>query len=202
MGASQQAGSPKVFARNGAMSANLCEELQRCLRDAGISIQLLNHVPVYTSAEAAQVRGTALSSGAKALVCKVNDSFAMFAIPADRKLDSKRLQRELACKGLRFASRDELLARTGLTPGAVPPFGSLFGMPTYVDPALGENSHINFNAGDHAVSMSLAFADYLAFEQPRLVTATQPPAPADQASVGQQASEAAESPGPDSPQGH
>jgi Ala-tRNA(Pro) deacylase len=177
------------------MPANVCAELQRRLRDAGISFQLLTHAPVYTSEQAAQVRGTPLSSGAKALVCKLGDTFALFVIPADRKLDGKRVQRELGCKTLRFASRDELLAQTGLTPGAVPPFGSLFGLPTYVDPTLGENTHINFNAGDHAVSMTMAFADYLAFEKPRLITATQEPGLAHQAPTSQQVAEAGQASG-------
>lgn len=177
------------------MSASVSAELQRRLREAGVSFQLLTHAPVYTSEEAALVRGTALSSGAKALVCKIGDSFALFVIPADRKLDGKCVQRELRCRGLRFASREELLALTGLTPGAVPPFGSLFGMPTYVDPALAANTHINFNAGDHAISISLPFADYLAFEKPRLITATHGPGPTNPPAAGQQAGEAGQVPG-------
>jgi Ala-tRNA(Pro) deacylase len=57
---------------------------------------------------------------------------------------------------------------TGLTPGAVPPFGSLFGLPTHCDSRLGENQRINFNAGDHSISISLACADYLLVEKPIL----------------------------------
>jgi len=42
------------------------------------------------------VRGVALSTGAKALICRLDDRFVMFVIPADHKLDSKKVRQELA----------------------------------------------------------------------------------------------------------
>lgn len=158
------------------MTSAVFQELQRRLQAAGVPFQVVTHPPVFTSEEAAQVRGTPLSSGAKALVCKAGERFTLLVLPADRKLDGKRVQRELGVKSLRFATKEELLELTGLAPGAVPPFGSLFNLPTCLDPALGDHAEINFNAGDHATSMKLAYADYVAFERPRLITATTPPA--------------------------
>lgn len=110
----------------------------------------------------------ALSTGAKALICKVDDRFVMFVIPADRKLDSKRVRQALGIRALRFAIPDELRELTGLAPGAIPPFASLFGLPTHCDARLAENARINFNAGDHSISISLRCADYLKVEHPAL----------------------------------
>lgn len=125
-----------------------------------------HHAPVFTSEEAAQVRGTSLASGAKALVCKVGERFVMLVMPADRRLDSKLARKALGIKSLRFAAREEVLELTGLTPGSIPPFGQLFALPTFCDSALAEQSQINFNAGDHAVSVSMPCAEYLRVEQP------------------------------------
>lgn len=136
------------------------------LKQHGVSFQVLRHQPVYTSEEAAAVRRVALSSGAKALICKTDARFVMFVIPADRKLDSKRVRQTLGIRALRFATPDELREWTGLTPGAVPLFGNLFGLPTHCDSRLAENERINFNAGDHTISVSLACADYLRVEKP------------------------------------
>ena len=61
---------------------------------------------------------------------------------------------------------------TGLQPGSIPPFGSLFGLPTYCDPALGENASINFNAGDHAISVQMSWQDYVGVEQPQPAVVT------------------------------
>jgi Ala-tRNA(Pro) deacylase len=58
------------------------------------------------------------------------------------------------------------LELTGLAPGSIPPFGSLFGLPTLCDERLGENEVINFNAGDHGISVSMTYADYVRAEKP------------------------------------
>ncbi len=92
----------------------------------------------------------------------------MFVIPADRKLDSKQVRKALGIRALRFATQAELSELTGLPPGAVPPFGSLFGLPTYCDTRLAENERINFNAGDNSISVSLRYTDYLPVEKPAL----------------------------------
>ncbi|NUQ65541.1 MAG: hypothetical protein HUU20_23990 [Pirellulales bacterium] len=144
------------------------ERIEALLRGQGIEFGVLRHAPVYTSQQAAEVRGTPLSSGAKALVCKGENVMVMFVLPADRKLSSPAVRRELGWRKLRFASKEEVLELTGLEPGSIPPFGSLFGLPTYCDRRLGDNESINFNAGDHAVSISMSYADYLRAEIPHL----------------------------------
>ena len=85
------------------------------------------------------MRGTSLASGAKALVVKAGDKFVLIVLPADRKLDSKKAREAFGVKALRFASKEEVEQLTGLQPGSIPPFGSLFGLPTYCDPALAGN---------------------------------------------------------------
>jgi Ala-tRNA(Pro) deacylase len=138
------------------------------LTQRGVAFQVLRHDPVYTSAEAAAVRGTPLASGAKALVCKANDQFRLFVLPADRKLSGKALRATHGWKSFRFATPEEVLELTGLTPGSIPPLGSLFGLATHCDRRLGEQPSINFNAGDHSISISMRYDDYIAAEQPEL----------------------------------
>ena len=59
------------------------ERLQRRLQEAGVPFDIMRHEPVFTSEEAARVRGAPLASGAKALICKVAERFVMFVMPAD-----------------------------------------------------------------------------------------------------------------------
>jgi len=146
--------------------ASVFERLREHLERAGVAFTLLEHEPVFTSEQAAAVRGTPLSSGAKALVMKAGEKFVILVLPADRKLDSRKARSGLAVKALRFASKEEVETLTGLQPGSIPPFGSLFGLPTYCDPALAENPSINFNAGDHAVSIQMSYSDFAAVEKP------------------------------------
>lgn len=146
------------------------ERIREKLTAAGVAFDVLHHAPVYTSEEAATVRGVPLSSGAKALVVKADDAFLLLVVPADRKLDSKAARRSLGARSIRFANRDEVEQLTGLQPGSIPPFGSLFGLPTRYDPALADNERINFNAGDHTISVSMTCADFVAVERPTPVS--------------------------------
>ncbi len=156
---------------DGPVYAALADRLAR----AGVEYATTRHQPVYTSAEAAAVRGADLHSGAKALVVKAGDRFVMIVLPADLSLDSKAARKELGCKSIRFASKEEVHDLTGLTPGSIPPFGSLFGLETYCDVGLADNARINFNAGAHTVSMSMAYDAYAAFEGPALGAYAAPP---------------------------
>ena len=150
------------------MEPSVFSRVEALLKSAGVPFTVLHHEPVFTSEEAARVRGVELSSGAKALVCKADDQFLMFVVPADRRLDSKGVRRERGFRRLRFANRDEVLEMTGLQPGSIPPFGSLFGLKTLCDERLGENETINFNAGDHRVSVGMPYLDFLRVESPEL----------------------------------
>jgi Ala-tRNA(Pro) deacylase len=144
------------------------ERLTEKLTAAGAGFDVLRHKPVFTSEEAAAVRGTTLASGAKALVCKADDEFVLIVLPADRRLASKLVRKTAGVKSLRFATKEEVEQLTGLAPGSIPPFGSLFGLPTWCDEKLADEERINFNAGDHAISISLAYAEFVRVEQPRL----------------------------------
>ena len=144
------------------------ERLTALLDSRGTIYEVSRHAPVFTSEEAARVRGAQLASGAKALICKAGENFVLFVMPADRRLDSKLARRALGVRGMRFATREEVEELTTLLPGSIPPFGQLFGFKTYCDENLTAQTRINFNAGDHSISVNMACTDYLAVEQPAM----------------------------------
>src|SRR4051812_46467942 len=150
------------------MADTVFQRVSELLGHKSIAHDVLRHAPVFTSEEAAAIRGTSLASGAKALICKADEQFLMVVLPADRKLASKSVRKQAGAKSLRFATREEVTALTGLAPGSIPPFGSLFNLATWCDERLADQTRINFNAGDHAISISMTYADYLAAEQPKL----------------------------------
>src|SRR6185503_19425525 len=120
------------------MSDTVFARLSALLNAKSIPFEILCHAPVFTSEEAAAVRGTPLASGAKALICRADEQFFMIVLPADRKLASKAVRKAGGIKSLRFASREEVEQLTGLQPGSIPPFGNLFGLPTWCDERLAE----------------------------------------------------------------
>ena len=49
---------------------------------------------------------------------------------------------------------------------AVPPFGSVLGLPTYVDQALASGERMAFNARSHSASVRMSVNDFLSVEKP------------------------------------
>ena len=136
-------------------------DLVTLLRDEQAAFRLTQHDPVTTSAEAAAVRGAELRSGAKAMLVKGKTGFVLAVLAGDRKIDWKLLAPLVGGKGARFANDDELRALTGLTKGAVPPFGRLFGLRTLYDRSLLEVETVNFNAGTHTDSIAMSRDDLI-----------------------------------------
>lgn len=153
-------------AAGGSTAPSVLHRIQDLLASRSIPFELTHHRPVFTSAEAAEVRGESLHSGAKALVVKADDRFVMLVLPGDHSLDSKQARKFLAAKSIRFASREEVAVLTGLEPGSIPPFGTLFGLRTFCDAALAGCGRINFNAGSHSDSVRMLYVDYEAVEKP------------------------------------
>jgi len=48
----------------------------------------------------------------------------------------------------------------------MPPFGNLFGLPVYVDPALEADEFIFFNAGNHAQTVRMKYRDFKELVKP------------------------------------
>ncbi len=141
--------------------SEVLQKVRDMLTLAGVSFAEKHHEPTFTSEESAKARGESMAIGAKALVVKIDSHFFLFVLPADRKLDSAAVKRNLGAKKLRFADRGELLRLTGLVPGSVPPFGEpIVPLSLIADPALLANDKIAFNAGSLTDSIIMKAADY------------------------------------------
>jgi len=154
------------------------ERLVRHLVAAGVSFRQVHHEPTPTSADAARARGEPIGCGAKALLLKTGEKFRLFVLPADRKLDSALVKRQLGVDRLRFASKEELLALTGLVPGSVPPFGEpILPFELIADVAIGSvYPHVAFNAGSLTDSIIMSAADWARLAQPLRLPLTEPSA--------------------------
>ena len=137
-----------------------------------ISYKLLTHPPAKTSEEVAKLRGTPLETGAKSMIIKIDEGFIEIVIPANKKFLSKPAKKYFNTNCLRFAYQNELDNLTHCLQGAVPPFGSLFGLKTYVDKSLFDNEnydYISFNGGLRGKSFQIKKEDYKKIENPILI---------------------------------
>jgi Ala-tRNA(Pro) deacylase len=145
------------------------DKILRLFAENNVCYQLYKHPPVYTSEEAAKVRGVDLKTGCKSMVLKRKDGgFIVANIAADRKIDFKTLESFLGTK-LIFATKEEVLKATNCESGSVPPFGKLFGLPTFLDSSVLENDFVNFNIGLLTESVKISKQDLLRLLQPTIL---------------------------------
>src|SRR3989338_1270167 len=131
--------------------------------------ETFEHEPVRTSYEAHRVRNQhyTLEQGAKAIIIRVKKSsldpyFVMIVVSGSDKFDGKIVKKLLGARDIRFARVVEVARITqGIEPGGIPPFGNLFGLPVFADPALLLNEKIIFNAGDRRFSIGMKSEDYV-----------------------------------------
>ncbi|MCC7370465.1 MAG: hypothetical protein IT306_18725 [Chloroflexi bacterium] len=146
----------------------LTERLIGLLAERGVAHQVMRHPPVRTSEEASRVRGTPLDAGAKALVCHADDRIVLIVVPADARLDNRAFRQQAGVKNVRMVDVERILELVGAPVGAVPPFGSLFGLQTFADEDVVRRETIAFNAGGRDVSVTMRGPDFAALERPTL----------------------------------
>lgn len=143
------------------------EAIVELLNRRGVKHQVLEHKPVQTSQEAAEVRGDiSLSQGAKAMVLLIKGEPRLYVLPADRKMDLKGLKNFFETGQVELAPLSRIQEITGVEPGGVPPFGSLMKLTTILDERMGENETIAFNAGRPDRSVKMRYQDFINIEQP------------------------------------
>lgn len=142
------------------------EKIIQLLKENEIEYELIEHEPVFTSEQAAKVRGSSLEMGAKAMIFAGDKTPLLIVVPGDKKINTKTFKKAYKIRDLRICSPEEVKEITGLEIGAVPPFGNVIGMPTYVDENLGEKEKIIFNAGSHTKSIKMNPSDYVKLCKP------------------------------------
>jgi prolyl-tRNA editing enzyme YbaK/EbsC (Cys-tRNA(Pro) deacylase) len=143
------------------------DSIRKWLSENNVSFREVHHAPTRTSEESAVARGEPLEIGGKALLVKLRAEFALFVIPANRRMSSAGVRGELGVRKLRFANTVELQDLTSLVPGSVPPFGRpILPFDLYVDAGIRENDKIAFNAGSLTDSVIMSTDDYFRLAQP------------------------------------
>jgi Ala-tRNA(Pro) deacylase len=146
------------------------ETLKKFLDENGIKYMSIKHSLAYTAQEiaaSAHIHGKEL---AKTVILKIKGEMAMAVLPANYRINLKLLSKATGEKKVELADEQEFMEHfPGCAPGAMPPFGNLYGMHVYVDPTLSEDEEIAFNAGSHTELIRLAYKDFERLVKPKIV---------------------------------
>lgn len=142
--------------------------LKQLLDEHHIRYVSVVHSLAYTAQEIAALVHVPGRAMAKSVVVLLDDALALAVIPASLQVDLTALKKLAGAAKIELASeRDFRTAFPDCETGAMPPFGTLYGLPTYVDERL-RGDEICFNAGSHRELLRLPWADFERLEAPIL----------------------------------
>lgn len=134
---------------------------------------IISHSPVYTAQEVAAPAHIPGKELAKTVMVTIDGKLAMAVLPASYKLDFDKLKDAAGTRDALLASEEDFADMfPGCEVGAMPPFGNLYGMKTYVAEELAEDEEIVFNAGNHMELLRLSYADFEQLVKPLVVPLT------------------------------
>jgi Ala-tRNA(Pro) deacylase len=152
----------------------ILKQLKELLAEARIPYEVYNHALAYTAQEIAQRQHVHGQDMAKVVIVKADDAYIMAVLPASRMLSLPRVKAAVNAKEISLATEDEFASMfPGCEIGAMPPFGNLFGLPVYADPALEKDETIFFNAGNHVQTVKLRYWDFKVLARPVVVPLTE-----------------------------
>jgi Ala-tRNA(Pro) deacylase len=137
------------------------------LREARVPYVVLPHTPAYTAQEEAAAMHVPGREWAKVVICIVDGEPIEAVLPATQTVNLSRLLDLTGGREIRLAHEEELRRLfPECEPGAMPPFGALYGQAVFVDSSLVGQPEIVFNAGTHADAIAMCWSDFAAATRP------------------------------------
>ena len=137
------------------------DSIKNYLDTHNIHYESIKHLPAYTAQEIAASAHIPGQDLAKTVVVKLDGQYAIIVLPASRKVNFKLLKQATGAKEIELA-RENMFTDVfpDCDPGAMPPFGNLYHIETYVADSLTKDDTIAFNAGSHTELIKMAYQDY------------------------------------------
>jgi Ala-tRNA(Pro) deacylase len=143
-------------------------QLINCLNESKVRYEILHHPEAVTAQRIAQAEHVKGRHHAKVVMIKSGEQRLMAVLPADHQIDLEKVGKVIG----KTASLDSEKEFKSLFPdcaiGAMPPFGNLYGLPTYVDKSLAAQDYIVFEAGTHSDAIKLSYRDYEKIVKPQV----------------------------------
>ena len=143
-------------------------QLIDCLNESKVRYEILHHPEAVTAQRIAQAEHVKGRHHAKVVMIKSGEQRLMAVLPADHQIDLEKVGKIIG----KTAPLDSEKEFKSLFPdcaiGAMPPFGNLYGLPTYVDKSLAAQDYIVFEAGTHSDAIKLSYRDYEKIVKPQV----------------------------------
>jgi len=144
------------------------KQLIDCLDGNKVSYEVLLHPEAVTAQRIAQAEHVKGRHHAKVVMVKSGDRHLMMVLPADHQIDLEKVEKAIG-ESVSLDTEQEFKSLfSDCAIGAMPPFGNLYGLPTYVDQSLAEQEYIVFEAGTHRDAIKMSYRDYEKIVKPKV----------------------------------
>ncbi len=139
-------------------------KILKFLEKAKVKYEPIEHRTVYTAYDKAQTLRLPEKMIGKTLVLKINPpaggkNLAVVLIPANKNLDKNKFRKIAKVKKADFVSEKLMKNKfKGVKVGAIPPFGNLWRLPTFIEKSLLQNPKIIVNGGNYNWSIKITLA--------------------------------------------
>lgn len=137
------------------------------LQSRHVWFETLLHAPAPSATKLAHQVHVPGHCVAKGVLVRVGGAYALAVLPATSRIDLGRLAQVVSQREVEIATEDEVLRVFGdCERGALPPFGRLYGLTTFVDASLAGGAEIVFVGNTRHEGVRMRYRDYEALEAP------------------------------------
>lgn len=146
--------------------------IQQFLREQEVLFELIAHPATFDAQRMSHAIHVSGHHVAKTVLLNVPESEPVVVVlPAADAVDLDQVATLLNVEHVELASKRDMVRRfPDCQIGALPPFGSLYGLTTLVDEQLTHDRDIIFEANDHYESLKMAFKDFQRLEKPEIAS--------------------------------
>jgi Ala-tRNA(Pro) deacylase len=142
--------------------------LKTHLEQTHTSFTPVTHVPARSSQYAAAVLHIPGKEVAKTVVLRAGEQVLLAVLPASYHVNLRKLAAQVGTPVELVDERECNRLFPDCQPGAVPPFGELYGLPVYLDEALADDPEIIFSAGTLSDGIRMGNSDFVHLAKPRI----------------------------------
>jgi len=143
------------------------KKLIKFLEKNKVKFKEIKHKTVYTAFDKAKTLKVPEKIVGKTLILKIDRDFVVLLLSANKNLDKGKFKKVVnfwrkkegkkTAKKITFATETWMKKNLkGAKVGAIPPFGNLWGLPTFIDKSLFKNRKIIVNGGDYNYSIEVS----------------------------------------------
>ncbi len=154
----------------------LPEVVEQYLRRHRYQVEEHRHRAAYTAHQLADAEHVPETQVAKIVFFFIDEQLVMGVLPANRHLNLHQVKRTTKAGSVRLANEREIARHIDtLELGAIPPFGSLFGLPVLLDEAIQGAIELEVPAGRPTESIRLRMKDLMREETPQIMPLSRAP---------------------------